>query len=80
MESTVELLVQSSRDISFSRYAAGMHARSLWTPYQWCYFTGASMTLLLYDWLLLASDEHQMIWKTRWTVPKFLYYFVSRRW
>lgn len=39
-------------------------------------YLGAAVTLVIYDWILLFQREYQTIWATRWTLPKFLYYFI----
>ena len=40
------------------------------------YLAGCAATLVIYDWLLLFDDESQTIWRSQWTLPKTLYYFV----
>ncbi|KIM30762.1 hypothetical protein M408DRAFT_327748 [Serendipita vermifera MAFF 305830] len=39
------------------------------------YLAGVALVLCLYDWILLFGDEYMTIWKTRWTLPKGIYYF-----
>jgi hypothetical protein len=41
------------------------------------YLAGCAATLVIYDWLLLIDDESRTIWRSHWTLPKTLYYFVS---
>jgi hypothetical protein len=41
------------------------------------YLCGCAAVLVIYDWLLLVGDESRTIWKSKWTVPKTLYYLVS---
>lgn len=38
---------------------------------------GVAITLVVYDWILVAHDEAMTIWQSRWTVPKTLYYYVG---
>ncbi|PVF95469.1 hypothetical protein CPB86DRAFT_738754 [Serendipita vermifera] len=40
------------------------------------YLSGSAVTLVIYDWLLLLGDESNTIWKSRWTIPKALYYLT----
>ncbi|KIM32533.1 hypothetical protein M408DRAFT_20802 [Serendipita vermifera MAFF 305830] len=40
------------------------------------FLSGSAVTLVLYDWLLVLSDEFSTIWKANWTLPKFLYYYI----
>ncbi|KAG9052263.1 hypothetical protein FS842_010233 [Serendipita sp. 407] len=38
------------------------------------YFVGISLTLSLYDWILLLGQESQTAWKTRWSWSKLIYF------
>lgn len=40
------------------------------------YLSGAAVTLVIYDWLLLLRTEQETIWQSKWALPKFLYYFI----
>lgn len=40
------------------------------------YLSGAAITLIVYDSFLLLQQEYHTIWKSRWTLPKMLYYLI----
>lgn len=40
------------------------------------YLAGVALTLVIYDSIILIQTEYQTIWKSQWTFPKMLYYFI----
>lgn len=40
------------------------------------FLPGVALTLVIYDSIILIQTEYQTIWKSQWTFPKMLYYFI----
>lgn len=57
-------------------YLAGESRMTILTTARLILHTGASLILVLYDWLLTLKDEVELIVPTPWTVVKVLYCIV----
>ncbi len=78
---TAEVVIDAMTSISLARYLSGkLKSLVALVPGDLTHVrvrAGSAATLVVYDWLLLFSDELDTIWKAKWTVPKVLYYYVG---
>jgi hypothetical protein len=76
-EQDMNSIISALEDVSLSRYVLREHEAFD------CVQLGlrplvAAFTICVYDWVLLSTDEYELVGKSRLSLGKVLYYFVSR--